>query len=34
VEAEGNFSLVFNNKGQLRKSAFSIGQNDELHVIN
>ena len=34
VEAEGNFSLVFNEKGSLRKSAFSIGQNDELHVLN
>lgn len=34
IEAEGNFSLVFNDKGQLRKSAFSIGQNDELHILN
>ena len=33
IEGEGNFSLVFNDKGQLRKSAFTIGQNDELHVI-
>jgi len=33
VEAEGNFSLVFNEKGQLRKSAFHIGQNDELHIL-
>ena len=33
VEAEGNFSLVFNEKGHLRKSAFTIGQNDELHVL-
>ncbi len=33
VEAEGNFSLVFNEKGQLRKSAFTIGQNDELHIL-
>ena len=33
VEAEGNFSLVFNEKGYLRKSAFTIGQNDELHVL-
>lgn len=34
IEAEGNFNLVFNRKGQLRKSAFSIGQNDELHILN
>lgn len=33
VEAEGNFSLVFNEKGHLRKSAFTIGQNDELHIM-
>ena len=33
IEAEGNFNLVFNEKGNLRKSAFSIGQNDELHII-
>jgi hypothetical protein len=33
IEAEGNFSLIFNEKGQLRKSAFSIGQNDELHIL-
>jgi hypothetical protein len=33
IEAEGNFSLVFNEKGQLRKSAFTIGQNDELHIL-
>jgi len=33
VEAEGNFSLVFNDKGYLRKSAFTIGQNDELHIL-
>lgn len=33
IEAEGNFSLVFNEKGSLRKSAFTIGQNDELHII-
>jgi hypothetical protein len=33
IEAEGNFNLVFNEKGQLRKSAFTIGQNDELHII-
>lgn len=33
IEAEGNFSLVFNKKGQLRKSSFSIGQNDELHIL-
>jgi hypothetical protein len=34
IEAEGNFNLVFNEKGQLRKSVFSIGQNDELHILN
>ena len=34
IEAEGNFSLVFNDKGHLRKSAFTIGQNDELHIFN
>jgi hypothetical protein len=34
IEAEGNFSLVFNDKGHLRKSAFTIGQNDELHILN
>lgn len=33
IEGEGNFSLVFNEKGHLRKSAFSIGQNDELHIM-
>ena len=33
VEAEGNFSLVFNENGKLRKSAFAIGQNDELHIL-
>jgi hypothetical protein len=34
VEAEGNFSLVFNEKNQLRKSAFSIGQLGELDIFN
>ena len=34
IEAEGNFNLVFNKSGVLRKSAFSIGQNDELHILN
>ena len=34
IEAEGNFSLVFNEKGHLRKSAFTIGQNDELHILS
>ena len=33
IEAEGNFNLVFNDKGQLRKSSFSIGQLDELHIL-
>ena len=34
IEAEGNFNLVFNDKGYLRKSSFSIGQLDELHILN
>lgn len=34
IEAEGNFSLIFNEKGSLRKSSFSIGQNNELHILN
>jgi hypothetical protein len=37
IEAEGNFSLIFYEKNQLllrrRKSAFAIGQNDELHLL-
>lgn len=33
IEGEGNFNLVFNEKGHLRKSVFSIGQNDELHIM-
>ena len=33
IEGEGNFSLVFNEKQQLRKSAFTIGQNDEIHIL-
>lgn len=34
IEAEGNFNLVFNEKGVLRGSKFSIGQNDEIHILN
>lgn len=34
IEGEGNFSLVFNDKKQLRKSAFAIGQNDEVHILD
>ena len=34
IEAEGNFNLIFNEKGYLRKSSFSIGQNNELHILN
>lgn len=34
IEAEGNFNLVFNEKGLLRKTSFSIGQNDEIHILN
>lgn len=33
IEAEGNFYLFFNEKGQMRQSRFTIGQNDELHII-
>ena len=33
IEAEGNFNLVFNHQNKLRKSSFSIGQNDELHIL-
>ena len=33
IEAEGNFSLVFNDKGHLRNSIFNIGQKDDLHVL-
>ncbi len=33
IEAEGNFNLVFNQKGILRGSKFCIGQNDELHIL-
>ena len=34
IEAKGNFNLVFNEKGNLRGSKFTIGQNDELHILN
>ena len=40
IEAEGNFSLVFKSSKKnketrlLRKSSFTIGQNDELHLLN
>jgi Cytochrome C and Quinol oxidase polypeptide I/LAGLIDADG endonuclease len=34
IEAEGNFNLMFNEKGILRGSKFSIGQNDEIHILN
>ena len=34
IEAEGNFNLVFNEKGNLRRSKFTLGQNDELHILN
>ena len=33
IEAEGNFSLVFNDKGHLRNSTFNIGQKDDLHIL-
>lgn len=34
IEAEGNFNLHFNEKGSLRNSKFTIGQNDEIHILN
>jgi hypothetical protein len=34
IEAEGNFNLVFNEKGILRACKFAIGQNDEIHILN
>lgn len=34
IEAEGNFNLVFNEKGILRAYKFAIGQNDEIHILN
>jgi hypothetical protein len=33
IEADGNFTLVFNENGKLRKSAFNIRQKDEFHVL-
>ena len=34
IEAEGNFHLLFNDKNVLRASKFTIGQNDEVHILN
>lgn len=34
IEGEGNFSLVFDVKNSLTKSSFTLGQNDELHILN
>lgn len=34
VEAEGNFNLVFNEIGVLSATRFTIGQSDELHILN
>ncbi len=34
IEAEGNFHLLFNGKNALRGSKFTIGQNDEIHILN
>ncbi len=34
IEAEGNFNLLFNEKNVLRGSKFTIGQNDEIHILN
>lgn len=33
IEAEGSFNLVFNEKGFLKNSKFTIGQNDEIHIL-
>ena len=33
IEAEGNFNLLFNEKNVLRASKFTIGQNDEIHIL-
>ena len=34
IEAEGNFNLQFNEKGALKGSRFTLGQNDEIHILN
>lgn len=34
IEAEGNFNLLFNEKDILRGSKFTLGQNDEIHILN
>ena len=34
IEAEGNFNLQFNEKGALIGSRFTLGQNDEIHILN
>lgn len=34
IEAEGNFNLLFNKTNVLRGSKFTIGQNDEIHILN
>lgn len=33
VKVKGNFNLVFKDKGHFIKNAFTIGQNDELHIL-
>jgi len=33
IEAEGNFQLLFKENGSLRNSRFTIGQNDEIHIL-
>jgi len=33
IEAEGNFSLIIRESGSIKKSSFSIGQLDELHIL-
>lgn len=34
IEAKGNFHLLFNDKNILRGSKFTIGQIDEIHILN
>ena len=34
IEAQGNFNLLFNKKDILRGSKFTLGQNDEIHIVN
>ena len=34
IEAEGNFSLLNYKNGSIKKHQFSIGQNDDEHILN